>query len=97
MMNKLCVVLTVLLITSGCATIKTASHFTADSPKFYSGARLDIHASSNDESMLRVYKEKYDVEPPEYPRIDLPFSFLFDTFILIPVVLPVALYQAVFD
>ncbi|OGW46340.1 MAG: hypothetical protein A2078_01575 [Nitrospirae bacterium GWC2_57_9] len=81
----------------GCATLTTASHFTAESPKIYSGTRLDIHASRHNEDTLRVYREKYGVEPPAYPVVDLPFSFLFDTIILGPVVLPIVLYQAVFD
>ena len=63
----------------------------------YSGTRLDLHASAHNEHILQVYKEKYGVEAPRYPKLDLPFSFLFDTFILFPVVLPVYLYQAAFD
>jgi uncharacterized protein YceK len=63
----------------------------------YSGTRLDIHASADHENILRVYKDKYGVEPPDYPKMDLAFSFLFDTVILFPIVLPLVLYQAVFD
>jgi uncharacterized protein YceK len=62
----------------------------------YSGTRLDLHASADHEDALRTYKEKYGLEPPTHPRLDLPFSFLFDTLIL-PIVVPVYLYQAVFD
>jgi uncharacterized protein YceK len=97
MIRSLCIVCAVFLMTPGCATLTTAAHFTEDSPKFYSGTRLDIHARAQDENILFVYKNKYGVEPPDYPRIDLPFSFLFDTVILIPVVLPIVLYQTVFD
>jgi uncharacterized protein YceK len=85
------------LLTAGCATLTTASHFTRESPMIYSGTRLDIHVISNHEDILRVYKDKYGVEPPDYPKLDLPFSLLFDTVILVPIVLPIALYQAVFD
>ncbi|HSB33562.1 MAG TPA: YceK/YidQ family lipoprotein, partial [Nitrospirota bacterium] len=81
----------------GCATLTTASHFTKDSPKFYSGTRLDMHARALHEDALLAYKDKYGVDPPDYPGIDLPFSLLFDTVILVPIVLPVVLYQAVFD
>jgi uncharacterized protein YceK len=63
----------------------------------YSGTRLDLHASAHHDEILRVYRDKYGVEPPEYPKIDLPFSLLFDTFILFPIVYPIFLYQAVFD
>ncbi len=86
-----------LLLTTGCATLTTASHFTSESPKIYSGTKLDIQASANHEDILRVYRDKYGVEPPDYPTLDFPFSLLFDTIILVPIVLPVVLYQAVFD
>jgi uncharacterized protein YceK len=86
-----------ILLTTGCATLTTASHFTSESPKIYSGTRLDIHASADHDTILRVYRDKYGVEPPAYPKLDLPFSLLFDTIILFPVVMPIVLYQAVFD
>ncbi len=86
-----------MLLTMGCATLTTASHFTRDSPMIYSGTRLDIHASADHDDILRSYRDKYGVEPPVYPKLDLPFSLLFDTIILIPVVMPLVLYQAVFD
>jgi uncharacterized protein YceK len=86
-----------LLSTSGCATLTTASHFTSESPKLYSGTRLDLHAGAHHENIIKEYKDKYDVEPPAHPKLDLPFSLLLDTIILIPIVLPVSLYQAVFD
>ena len=85
------------LLTTGCATLTTASHFTRESPMVYSGTRLDIHASANHDEILLVYRDKYGVEPPEYPKLDLPFSLLLDTLILFPVVYPIFLYQAVFD
>jgi uncharacterized protein YceK len=85
------------LSTTACASLTTASHFTKESPKIYSGTRLDIHAGANHDDILRVYRDKYGVEPPAYPELDLPFSLLFDTIILVPVVMPIVLYQAVFD
>ncbi len=91
------VLLVLMVLSSGCATVTTATHFTKDSPMIYSGTRLDIHASAGHEEMLRVYREKYGVEPPAHPRLDLPFSVLFDTFILFPVVMPIFLYQTVFN
>ncbi len=97
MIAKLSILFAALLITSGCATLTTASHFTEESPKIYSGTRFDIRASLHDESALSVYRDRYGVTPPDYPKIDLPFSFLFDTIILGPVVLPIVLYQKVFD
>lgn len=85
------------LLTTACATLATAAHFTRESPMIYSGTRLDIHASADHEDILRSYKEKYSIEPPAYPKLDLPFSVLFDTIILVPVVMPLVLYRAVFD
>jgi uncharacterized protein YceK len=97
MIRNVCTICVALLVMSGCGTLTTVSHFTEDSPKFYSGTRLDVLASKEDEDILLAYKNKYGVEPPAYPRIDLPFSVMLDTIILVPIVLPVVLYQAVFD
>ena len=85
------------LLTTACASLTTTAHFTKESPKIYSGTRLDIHASAGHDDILRSYRDKYSVEPPAYPKLDLPFSLLFDTIILIPIVMPIVLYQAVFD
>jgi uncharacterized protein YceK len=86
-----------MLSTTACATLTTTSHFTEDSPKIYSGTRLDLHASTQHDDVLRSYRDKYGVEPPDHPKLDLPFSLLFDTIILVPVVMPILLYQAAFD
>ena len=85
------------LLTTACASLTTTTHFTKESPKIYSGTRLDIHASANHDTILRSYRDKYGVQPPDYPKLDFPFSLLFDTIILVPVVMPIVLYQAVFD
>jgi uncharacterized protein YceK len=95
--RSLSAILILVLLSQGCASLTTAAHFTRDSPKAYSGTRLDLHASAHNEKMLGLYKDRYGVEPPPYPKLDLPFSFLFDTVIFFPLVLPVVLYQAVFD
>ncbi len=95
--RSVCVVSIILLLTSGCATLTTTAHFTRDSPMVYSGTRLDIHASANHDAIIRSYKDRYGIDPPDHPTLDLPFSLLFDTIILVPVVLPIVLYQAVFD
>lgn len=80
----------------GCATVETVSNFTNRSPKLYSGTRLDWTALTEDELRLRVYKETLGVDPPGRPGADLVFSFLLDTLIL-PVTVPVALSEAIFD
>jgi hypothetical protein len=56
MINRLCILIAALLVTTGCATLTTAAHFTKDSPKVYSGTRLDIHANAHDDEILRDYK-----------------------------------------
>lgn len=95
--NSFACVLVLLLLTSGCATGRTMMHFSDETPIVYSGTRLDVNALSGDTHILQVYREKYGLEPPAHPRLDLPFSFLLDTLLLVPVVLPLALYSAVFD
>jgi uncharacterized protein YceK len=98
MMTKTLSVFTVLLLlVAGCATGRTVTHFSEESPLLYSGTRLDIHAISQNESILQMYKEKFGVEPPAHPKLDLPISFLLDTLVLIPIALPLALYNAVFE
>ncbi|MCW5617935.1 MAG: YceK/YidQ family lipoprotein, partial [Nitrosomonas sp.] len=71
---------TVTLMSAGCATYKTISavKYGNSSPRIYSGTRLNIYAISNNRSALNMF----DVEPPEYPMLDLPASFAFDTLIL---------------
>lgn len=65
---------------SGCATYKTisAAKYGSSSPLIYSGARLDIHAISDNRYQLK----KFGVAPPKYPLLDLPASFVLDTLIL---------------
>ena len=77
---------------SGCATVQTMSKAELGSPKVYSGTRLNINAIRHDVSGV----SKFKVEQPQYPLIDLPFSFVLDTVILFPITLPAAAYEAVF-
>ncbi len=85
-----------LCLVTGCATVRTASHFTRESPKLYSGVRLDLHAIRHENEMLRAYDRRDHVAPPARPALDLPFSFLLDS-ALLPVTSPVALYEVVFE
>ncbi len=62
----------------GCATFRTLSTFDPERPKIYSGTRLDLNVTVGDESWPR----KFGLEPPRYPVIDLPFSFVLDTVML---------------
>jgi uncharacterized protein YceK len=77
---------------SGCGTIRMMpSVGSRKTPKVYSGTRLDLYAIGGSESRLRAFR----ATPPEYPLIDLPFSFILDTLIL-PVTLPIATYEVLF-
>ena len=84
--RSIAIVMICMLLTTGCATFTTTSHFTKESPRIYSGTRLDIHASAHHEDALLVYRDKYGVTPPEYPILDLPFSLLLDSIIFLPIV-----------
>lgn len=65
---------------SGCATFKSLN---AEVPLYervfvYSGTRLDWAAFENDNVTIR----KFNTEPPNYPLVDLPFSFALDSLFL---------------
>ncbi len=96
-MRLLSILAVFLMLTTNCATARTVTHFSEGSPLIYSGTRLDIHAISKNERVLQRYKQKHGVEPPSYPKLDLPFSFLLDTLVFFPVVLPFVLYRVVFE
>ena len=82
-----------IIIPGGCSTLRTTSHYTLGSPKFYSGTRMDIDTINESEDYVL---KKYNVKGPENPKLDFPFSFIFDTIIL-PVVIPIALSDAIFE
>ena len=84
------VALLVLLSTTGCATYRTMSA-ESESPKLYSGTRLNVYALSGDD--IEASKSKADA--PRYPLLDLPFSVALDTAIL-PMTLSVVTYRALF-
>ncbi len=78
---------------SGCATLRTVSSAGIDSPKVYSGTRLDSLAIAGNNERI---KAEFKVEPPEHPMLDLPFSVVLDTAVL-PLTSSVALYEVVFE
>lgn len=84
----------VILFLSGCATLRTVPHFTLDTPKLYSGTRMDLDAMNQRQDYII---KKYNVEAPSHPRLDLPFTFFLDTAVLVPVTLPIAIGEALFD
>ena len=68
------------LALSGCATFKTleAKQPVYEKIFFYSGTRLNWATLTNNDVAIR----KFNVTPPEYPLLDLPFSFALDSFFL---------------
>ena len=81
-----------ILVTSGCATYKSISEAEPGSAKIFSGTRLDIRAIGEDASRT----SKFKTLPPEYPAVDLPFSFMADILIF-PLTSSVALYEYLFE
>jgi uncharacterized protein YceK len=78
---------------NGCATIRTVPDLASyGSPKVYSGTRLDYCAATKNQAGLGKFK----AEAPRYPLIDIPFSVLLDTVLLL-VTLPAATYELVFE
>lgn len=61
------------------------------SPKVLSGTRLNINAIVGDEIAIR----KFNVAPPAYPMLDLPFSLFLDLLIF-PLTSSAAIYEALF-
>lgn len=82
------------LFLNGCATLRTVPHFTIDTPKLYSGTRMDLDARSQSPDYIL---KKYNAEAPSRPDLDLPFTFLLDTVVLFPVTLPIVIGQALFE
>ena len=82
------------LCLSGCATLRTVPHFTLDTPKLYSGTRMDLDATHQEPDYIL---NKYNVEAPAHPRLDLPLTFLLDTVVLFPVTLPIVVAEALFE
>lgn len=65
---------------TGCATFKSLD---AEVPLFertflYSGTQLDWAAIEHDDATIRKLK----AVPPDYPLVDLPFSFALDSLFL---------------
>jgi len=63
-------------LVSGCATVRTLTKYQPGDPVFMSGTRLDVAAISHDKAVLNRLRAK----PPNWPWLDLPFSFVADFF-----------------
>ena len=77
---------------AGCASYRTISTAEPSTSKVFSGTRLDVHAIMQNDRGLAKFK----TEPPLHPWLDLPFSAFLDVVVL-PLSLPIALYQVAFE
>ena len=79
-MSKLGVglVLLALLLSSGCASVRTLHAAQAGAPVIYSGARLDWYSLQG--GCYPV--QRFGAQAPQYPGLDLPFSAVLDTLLL---------------
>jgi uncharacterized protein YceK len=85
-------ILVVSALLTGCATYETISNAGINTPKFYSGTRLNLAALREDDDQLR----RFPARPPRHPAADLPLSLVLDT-ALLPMTAPVALYEVIFE
>ena len=63
---------------SGCGTFNMLNSDKSDPPFVYSGTRLDLYAINGG----CCSQDRFGAQPPGYPAVDLPFSFLLDTLLL---------------
>jgi uncharacterized protein YceK len=90
-MRQLAALLSCALL-AGCATVDTVSNAGINTPKVYSGTRLNVAALRDDADAVR----RFPAAPPRYPAADLPLSLVLDT-ALLPLTVPVALYEVIFE
>lgn len=77
MTNKFLAAL-LLLQLGGCATVKTLNAAKPDAPLIYAGTRLDWYSLNGGCCPM----DRFGVEAPAYPALDLPGSALLDTLLL---------------
>ena len=79
MSNKLAALLLMaVLMSSGCASVRTLDAAQAGAPVIYSGTRLDWYSVQG--GCYPV--ERFGAQAPKYAALDLPFSLLLDTLLL---------------
>lgn len=72
------ILLALLSVTSGCASVRTLDAAKADAPVVYAGTRLDWYVLNGGCCPV----DRYGAEAPDLPGLDLPFSALLDTLLL---------------
>lgn len=79
MSNKVAALLLMaVLLSSGCASVRTLDAAQAGAPVIYSGTRLDWYSLQG--GCYPV--ERFGAQAPKYAALDLPFSLLLDTLLL---------------
>ena len=61
---------------AGCASVRTLTDYRPGDPVLLSGTRFDVALIRNDPVALK----KFHSQPPDWPWLDLPFSFVADLF-----------------
>ncbi|MNJ35512.1 YceK/YidQ family lipoprotein [Pseudomonas fluorescens] len=77
-MKRLLGVGLLVLLVSGCATVRTLDAAKPGAPLVYSGTRLDLYALQGGCCAM----DRFGAEAPHYPGLDLPGSALLDTLLL---------------
>jgi uncharacterized protein YceK len=70
--------LLLMLLSSGCATVRTLDAAKAGAPVIYAGTRLDWYSLNGGCCPLK----RFGAVAPKYPGLDLPASALLDTLLL---------------
>ncbi|MCE5983892.1 YceK/YidQ family lipoprotein [Pseudomonas sp. LF19] len=77
-MKRLLGVMTLCLMASGCASVRTLDAAKPGAPVVYAGTRLDLYAMQGGCCAM----DRFGAEAPKYPGLDLPGSALLDTLLL---------------
>lgn len=67
-----------LMLSSGCASVRTLDAAQAGAPVIYSGTRLDWYSLQGGCYPM----ERFGAHAPKYAALDLPFSVFLDTLLL---------------
>lgn len=77
-MKRLLGVMTLCLVASGCASVRTLDAAKPGAPLVCAGTRLDLYAMQGGCCAM----DRFGAEAPKYPGLDLPGSALLDTLLL---------------
>ncbi len=79
-MSKSPLLLSLLLIGScaGCATFSTVEQIDRDSPRYFTGTRVNVAALLDDRETLDTFA-RHSMYPAEHPLLDLPFTLIMDS------------------